>query len=435
MYLPKMLQNRVVKNASWIVCGSLMNKIIAFFISILTARYLGPSNYGLINYVVAYTTFFASICTLGINAIIVKNFADHPEEEGITLGTTLLLRAVSSFLSAVMIVGIVCIIDHNEPLTIIVAALCSLGLIFQIFDTFNYWFQYKLKSKYSAIASTIAYIVVSAYKVFLLATGKSVAWFALSNAVDYVVIAVFLFVAYRKNGGPRISVSLPKAKQLLQSSSSFIIAGLMVSIYASTDKLMLKHMLDETSVGYYSLASSLSMMWTFVLQAIIDSMYPVIVQSRNVDFALYEKKNRQLYAIVFYISIMISAVLAVFAKLIFLLLYGEAYIPAAEPLRIIVWYTAFSYLGVARNAWMVCENRQSYLKYLYMSAAVINVALNWLFIPLWGVVGAAAASVITQISTTTLLPALIKPLRPNAKLMWEAITLKDVLPTNKRKSE
>ena len=435
MHLPKMLQNKVAKNAGWIVAGSLMNKVLAFFVSILTARYLGPSNYGLINYAAAYTTFFASVCTLGINSVIVKNFVDHPDEEGKTIGTTLLLRAASSFLSAVAIVGIVCVMDQDEPLTIAVVTLYSLGLIFQIFDTFNYWFQSKLKSKYSAIASTIAYAIVSLYKIVLLVTGKSVLWFAVTNAIDYIVVALLLYAAYRKNAGPKLGASKSKAKELLHTSSSFIISGLMVSVYASTDKLMLKQMLDEASVGYYSLASSFSMMWAFVLQAIIDSMYPVIVQTRNTDRIAYERKNRQLYAIVFFVSVAMSTVIALLAKPIFLILYGAAYLPAVAPLRIIVWYTAFSYLGVARNAWMVCENQQCYLKYLYVCAALINVLLNCLLIPCFGASGAAAASLITQISTTTLLPAFIRPLRPNAKLMWEAMILKDVFPNKKRKGE
>ena len=160
MGLRNISKNKVVKNAGWIIGGRLVNKLLAFLVGILTARYLGPSNYGLINYAAAYISFFASICTLGINSIIVKNFVDHPDEEGKTIGTTLLLRAVSSLLSALMIVGIVGIVDRDEPLTVVVVALCSVGLIFQIFDTLNYWFQARLQSKYSALASLASYAAV-----------------------------------------------------------------------------------------------------------------------------------------------------------------------------------------------------------------------------------------------------------------------------------
>ena len=134
MKLKTLLRNKTVKNAGWIIGGRLANKALAFLVSILTARYLGPSNNGLIGYVTAYVTFFASICNLGINSVIIKDFVDNPEEEGAAIGTTLVLRAVSSALSAVMITGIVWLMDR-DPLTVLVAALSAVGLLFQVFDT------------------------------------------------------------------------------------------------------------------------------------------------------------------------------------------------------------------------------------------------------------------------------------------------------------
>ena len=87
MKILNLLKNKVVKNAGWIIGGRVVHMICAFVVSILTARYLGPGNYGLINYATAYTTFFYSICTLGINSVLVKAFIDEPEKEGETLGT------------------------------------------------------------------------------------------------------------------------------------------------------------------------------------------------------------------------------------------------------------------------------------------------------------------------------------------------------------
>lgn len=420
------LKNRTVQNAGWIIGGQITNKLLAFLVGILTARYLGPGNYGLVNYAATYTTFFASLCTLGINSVIIKNFVDHPGEEGQAIGTTLVLRAISSFLSAVMIVGISSVLDRKEPLTILVVAVSSVGLLFQIFDTFNQWFQYRLRSKYTAMATVVSYVAVSGYKLFLLMTGKSVVWFALATSVDYVVLGAMLIAAYRKTGGPALSVSCTKAKQLLSASVSFILASLMASVYASTDKLMLKHLLNDAAVGYYGAAVTLSTTWAFLLQAVITSLQPSIIQVYESDKALFARRNRQLYALVFYGATGISLVICLLADPIVRILYGAAYAGAVVPLRIVVWYTAFSYLGVARNAWMVCENRQRYLKYLYFCAALINVLLNAILIPGYGAAGAAAASLLTQISTTFVLPLLIRPLRDNARLMLDAVCLRDL---------
>ena len=79
--LQSLRKNKVVRNAGWIIGGKIANKLLAFVVGIFAARYLGPSNYGLINYAAAYAAFFASLCTLGINSVIVKNFVDHPDQQ------------------------------------------------------------------------------------------------------------------------------------------------------------------------------------------------------------------------------------------------------------------------------------------------------------------------------------------------------------------
>lgn len=423
----KILRNRTVKNAGWLIAGRIIHMLLSFVIGLLTARCLGPSNFGLINYAGAYVTFFTAFCTLGINAVIVKNLIDHPTEEGETVGTTIVLRLVSSFLSLLTIVGIVSVIDHDEPVAIVVVALYCISLLFQVFDTFSYWFQSKLLSKYYAIATTLSFAIASVYRAVLLFNGNSVEYFAVANSVDYCVMAVMLYVFYRIQHGPKLSFSIRKAKELLSVSVSYILSGLMVAVYGATDKLMLKQMLSEAAVGYYSLAVSVSVMWTFLLSAIIDSMKPTIMRYHNVNRAMYEKHNRLLYALIFYISLFASLGITLLAPLVVNILYGDAYAPAIGAVRIVVWYVAFSYLGVARDTWIVCERKQKYLKYIYLSSALINVALNFLLIPVFGVEGAAMATVVTQISTVFVVPLLFKDFRPNVKLIVEAIMLKGLI--------
>lgn len=416
--------SRVKRNAGWLIGGNIVNKLVAFIVNIWTARYLGPSNYGLINYAAAYTTLFFSLCTLGINSVIVKELIDHSDDEGTTMGTTLVLQGASSLLSIGMICLIVFFLNSGEKQTLLVTFLCSLGLFFQMMDSLKYWFQSKLESKYAAIATTVAYTISSLYKVVLLITGKSVVWFAIATSVDYLCVAIILYATYRKMNGPRFRFSKEKAKSLFFSSYHFILSGLMISIYGATDKLMLKNMMDESAVGYYGTAVSICNVWVFILAAIIDSYKPVITELHNTNYKEFENKNIQLYSIVFYCSVTVSLLITVFAQFGINLLYGKAYLPAVQPLRIITWYVAFSYLGVARDTWIVCERKQKYLPLIYMGAAVTNVILNTIMIPNWNASGAAFASLVTQISTVFVFPLIIKDFRPNVKLMTRAVMLK-----------
>lgn len=426
------LKSKEVANAGWLIGGKVCQMVLSLFVGILTARYLGPSNYGLIGYASAYIAFCTSLCTLGINSVIVKDFVDHPEEQGEAIGTAILLRLASSVLSIVTLMAVVGCLNRDEKLTILVVFLSSLSLVFNVCNTLTYWFQYIYKAKVNAIAIFVAYLITSVYKVILLICKMDVQWFAFATSVDHIVLALILFYMYKKHQGPKLSVSQKKAKQLLGKSYHYILSGMMVSIYGQTDRIMLKNMMTEAEVGYYSIATAICGMWTFVLSAIIDALYPTILRLHETDRKGFERKNKQLYAIVFYISVLVSLVFTVGGELIIRILYGEAFLPGVKPLRIVTWYTAFSFLGVARNAWIVSEGKQQYLKYMYGSAAIINVVLNTLFIPQFGASGAAAASLITQVCTSIVLPCFFKEMRPNAKLMIEAMLLKDVFTSEEK---
>lgn len=420
------LKHKTVRNAGWLIFGKVIQMVISLLVGLLTARYLGPSNYGLINYASAYAAFFLPLCTLGINSILVKELLDYPDEQGVILGSTLVLRMVSSLISIGLITLIALFFESNESYTILIVVICSLNLLFNIFEIFNYWFQSKLKSRVTAIVSLIAYSIVAVYKIILLITGKSVAWFAFTTSLDSMLVGILLLICYKKSEGQKLAFSFSVSKRLIARGVHFILPSMMVSIYAYADKIMLKQMLSESEVGYYSTAVSICGMWTFVLSAIIDSAYPPIMESYKSDLSLFEKKNRQLYAIVFYISITVSLLFFIFGDTVVWVLYGEDYMPAVAPLRMVTWYTAFSYLGVARNAWIVCNDKQKYLKYIYVVSALTNVCLNYIFIPKWGATGAAFASLVTQIMTTMIIPLLIKSIRRNSILIMEGICLRNI---------
>ena len=102
-------------------------------------------------------------------------------------------------------------------------------------------------------------------------------------------------------------------------------------------------------------------------------------------------------------------------------MYGSDYSPAIVVLRIVVWYTTFSYLGSIRNIWILAEEKQKYLWIINLSGALFNVVFNLLLIPRLGIVGAAIASLATQIFTNVIIGFIIIPLRRNNVLMMESI--------------
>lgn len=78
-----------------------------FFVGVFTARYLGPSNYGVINTAHAYTSFFFPICSLGLSGVFVKLLLEHPGEDGKYLGSGIAIRTIGSLVAILLIAVLV----------------------------------------------------------------------------------------------------------------------------------------------------------------------------------------------------------------------------------------------------------------------------------------------------------------------------------------
>lgn len=422
-----LFKTKIFKNSSWIIGGKIAQMIIGFFVGILTARYLGPSNYGLINVATSYSAFVIPICTLGFNAIFVKCVIDHRDKEGVYLGTGIALRCITSTVAMVVMLFVVTFINPDDKELHLVFFLHSFVLLFQAFDLFEYWYQSRYLSKYPAIFGLIAYTGMAGYRIFLLATNKSVEWFAVATVLDHAIIAVIYMVYTVPKYKLHLCFSLPVGREMFHTSKHFIISNIMVVIYAQMDKVMIGKMLSNADVGLYSVGVGISGLWTFILIAIINSFRPSIVEAYNVNRKKYKKQLVSLYSIIIWTSIFVSLGICLFAKWMILLLYGKEYIGAISALRIVTWYTGFSYLGVARNIWTVCEEKQRYEKFFAFSGVVANLLLNFMLIPVLGINGAAIASLSTQIVTNVLVPLCNKNTRENSIHILKAFNPKNIL--------
>ena len=416
-----MKQKQVFNNAKWIIVCKIAQSVLQLIIGMISARYLGPSNYGLINYAASIVAFAMPIMKLGLDAILVHQLVESPESEGEIMGTSLFLNVVSSFLCMAGVCGFAFLVNMGQRETIIVCALYSVTIFFAALEMMQYWFQYKLLSKYSSLIMLVGYVFVSAYKIFLLATGKSIYWFAFSHSVEYGAIGILLLLFFGKKSNSRLSVSLARAKKMLKISRHYILAALMVVVIQNIDRVMLTTMVSETENGYYSAAVTSAAVAQFVFMAIIDSFRPLILESKKNDQLEYEKNMSKLYGAILYLSLAQSVMFTIFAPLVVKVLYGAEFAPAVGVLRILTWYTGFSYMGSLRNIWLLAEEKQRYLPAINLSGVVLNVAINLFVIPRFGAMGAATVSFITQFFMNFVLTLVLKPLRPCNRLMLKGL--------------
>ena len=421
----KLTKNRFLQNTSWIVGANLVQMVLSFIIGMISARYLGPANFGIINYAAAIVAFFTSIANLGMEGVLVNEFTRQEYKNPEVLGTSLVMGLVSSIISSILIVLLVGVLKQWDRLMIVVTFLQSLTLIFKAFNVFDYWFQSKLLSKYPAIIKCLSYMVMSMYKIFLLITNKSVVWFAFLLGVDTLFIAFGLIFCYFVIENGKIGFNRMLISHILVQSSPLMISGLVSVIYTQIDKVMIEQFLkDSTQTGLYSAALTVCTTWLFLPQAFITSARPVILGMRDRNDSRYIVRLKQLYSCIIWGCISVATIITICAPFIIRILYGDAYAIAAGTLRIVIWYTVFAMLGTARGIWILCEKKNKFVWRYLIIGSIVNVALNFYLIPVMGIKGAALATVIAQFTSAIIAPLFYKETRIHTKYILESFFLK-----------
>ena len=411
-------------NVSWIMVGRVFQLGLTFITTMLVTRYLGPTEFGKMNYIYSYIQLFIPICQMGLNSTVVKELQDHKDNNDEVLGTILVIRTLGSLVAMACSVFLISLLNKQGYTTI--ALLQSFALLFQAFDCLIYFYQTKYMSKKSGIAIALAYILTAIFRIIAIILNKDIKWFSFALSLDYIAMALILVIIYLKDKHS-FKFSMSMTKELLKRSYHYIFAGILVVVYGKvTDTMLIGRMLDETAVGYYSAAITLCNAWPFILTAIIDSSSPVIIDTYKEDKLEFNKKLKRLYATIFYVGVVAALAITLLSKYIVLILYGNQYLQTITPLRIACWSSAFSYIGVARFIWLQCENKNRYETIICLFGAIVNIALNYTLIGLYGINGAATALLLTQLFTNFIFLFFMKDTKENAKLILDAILLKGV---------
>lgn len=417
------LLGKFVGNTWWMMFQRIYQMLIQLVVGSLSARYLGPSNYGLINYGSSIIAFFLTVSKLGMDSVVVAEMARSPKKESSYLGTALLMRFIASLLSFFAIWGIVILLEPGNTLLQVVTVLQAIAIIFQSTEVLYFWFQARLEMKYVTLTTIIALTVTAVWRVSLLANSAAVQWFALSSSISALVCGVCIVVFFAYKAKFPLSISLSDGKFIISNSYHFIINGLAVTLYTQLDRIMLGKVVSQEAVGFYSAASTIAVMWEFIPTAIVNSARPLLVKLYDKNEEDFTHKFQLLLLGISVMGIVVGVVFSIFAKPFILILYGKEYYPSIPALGILIWSTSFAMIGTARGVWIVAERKNKYQKYFTLVGAAVNAVLNALVIPFWGITGASVTTLLSQICVAVVTPYLFKETKAFSRLYFDSFKL------------
>jgi O-antigen/teichoic acid export membrane protein len=383
-------------NTSWMLAEKVVRSFIAFFVGIYLARYLGPNQYGLLSYAISFAGLFSSFANLGMDQIVVRELVKYPEKKDTILGTVFRLRIVGSFV-AIFLVTITAYLIKEPTYNLTLILIISSATIFQSLGVVELFYQSRVEAKKNVYAQSTSFFITSILKILLIIFEQPLLYFAIVHLTEFILLSIGYYIVYRTNN---LSLSDWKyngktAVSLFKDSWPLVLSGVVIIIYMKIDQVMIKNLMTVTDVGYYAVAVKLCEAWYFVAITISTSLFPAIVNAKAINESLYLSRLQKLYDILALIAIGIAIPVTLFSDFIIQILFGSQYQPAASVLSIYIWAALATFLGVASSQYLISENLTKLAFWRTLLGMIVNVIMNLILIPVYGINGAAISTLVS----------------------------------------
>jgi len=394
-----MLGDKLVKLASGAV------------LTIFVARMLGASELGIFSIVMAWSAFLVPITSMGLNNLVVKQMTKLPSgQDAMTmLYTAISIRLGLGLLGGAMMLGIFYLLNpqlFTGHLSYAIPILFILQAFFG-FLLFEFYLNYQGTFRSPAYVKSIISLLSFGMKLWLLYQGFGIASLLLITGIEFFIVGMAQYLLYRRKHQPykdetqRWPAYHPRyfnrqhAKQLLKRSSWLWLSGIVSVIYLKIDIVMLGSMAGTEQAGIYAAASRLSELWYVFPATLAVRYYPDMLKAYEKSWDGYLLKLRRFALLFFSAALTIAVIMTLTAEWIILLLFGDAFNDAVTVLRIHIWAGCFIFIRYLIGQHLVITEQEPLSLLSHGMGALINVLLNLWWIPQYGIVGAAWATLIS----------------------------------------
>ena len=421
------MNNTYLKNVAWLLGHRFLKIIINFAVGIYLTSYLGPLDYGLLNYCISVVIILSFLTYLAYEEIIVKYLVSHPQEEGKVLGTAFVLRFIGA-LVVVTLIGVYGNYIFLDPQQKRIGFIIALSFIFSPFNVIDFYFQSKVQSKYVAIASVVQTFIINIFRIILILIKAKLIFFVYVILLESILTALFLSIFYlRKSLLVRWQFDFIWAKQLLRDSLPLVLAFFAASIMSRVDQLILQDFVGIKAVGVYAFVINMVDVLYQIPIVLAITFFPYFVSIRSVHEEKFHDSSLRFHSMLALSAYVIGFVLYIAASPLVTTFLGQGFLQSVAILKVYSITFVFLFFNAATIKFLLIDRLTGLLLVRTFVGALLNIALNFLFIPYYGVDGAVWAAVITFLFTGYLFDIFSSKTRKMFFIKTQALFLKPFL--------
>ena len=388
----------IFRNIRALALAKMLTVAFGLVATVWTARALGPEHFGIIGFGTAFIAYAALFVNLGLSTYAVREIARDPAQAPLIVDHVLTMRVLLAVLAGGLYALIVLALD-KPPLVKAVLLVQIVQLLGQalIID-----FYYQGTERMGVIATReVGNALVTMVAVLVLVRGPGdVVVAAGITAVSVLFNAALVVVRYaREVRIPRPRVDLAAWRVMLTAAAPMAVSVFAWAIFAHLDTVMLGFMADKHQVGWYTAAFKVLLLASTAGHIVMNSFLPQLAAAYG-DPERMRARMHDYATTMLVVGALASAAGLTFAPEILMMFFGDAYAPAVNALRLLMASLGVMYLNMVLGNPLLVWHRQTGYMAAVLAGGAVNAALNFYAIPRWGMEGAAAATLTSELVCT-----------------------------------
>ncbi len=395
---------RVAKNSGFLILASVITNVIMFLLTLVTARYLGTFNFGLISSALSAVGIFGVFCDLGLGYYAIQKVSRDHSLTSRYFGTAFVLRLILSVLTFFAFV----IFSYLGGFTgdaFGVMIVIGFYMFFNSLTSFYFsLYQSNEEMHFQTIVNTVYNVGVFVIALLFIYLGYNVVWIAAAYPLA-MIISFILGSAIKVKHYPKFTYDFSRdfLKEIVVNSIPFGITSVFTSIYFWIAAIILTFMSGSVAVGLFSSSQKLILVLSGLFALISSAVFPVMsqlfVDDRDKLNDLYQKMLK--FMLILGVPIAVGS--SIYSMDIINIVFGSEFLEASLCLSVLMWAVIFMFLSGTTSTLLNAINKQFLVTKVAMFGAIFSVIVNYILISKYSYVGASMTSVLTELLVLVLM--------------------------------